>query len=122
MHSNQNAVIDSRDFGVVDGYRIIAEISYDPSTDPWDEFDPRSEESQTYADEWYYVELTVWTLDPATGQKLGCSCEIGFPYGLLPGGWINPLSDDDLDGGFAGGEGGEMIAEAIAAARTANAA
>lgn len=119
MSVRTDTVIDTRDFGVIGGYRIVADIVPDEVvTDPrdWDD-SIGPEQHQAWLDgKWGFVDLIVRALDPVTNREAGSAVMGRFTYGWLPGvGEVSPLDDDDAT--FANGYGDDLVAEALADAR-----
>lgn len=119
MSVRTDTVIDTRDFGVIGGYRIVAEIVPDEAvTDPrdWDDSIGEAEYRAWRDGDWQFVTLIVRALDPSTDREAGTAVMGRFTYGRLPGvGEVSPLDDDDAT--FANGYGDDLVAEALADAR-----
>lgn len=115
MSVRTGTVIDTRDFGVIGGYRIIAEIVPDEAiVDPrdWDDSIGAAEYRAWRDGDWQFVTLIVRALDPAADREAGSAVMGRFTCGWLPGGGqVSPLDDDGAT--FANGYGDDLIAEAL---------
>lgn len=113
-------IIDTRDFGVIEGFDIKAVMLADYDSTP-DDADCYSDEdiAAWKRDEWRYVGIEV--IASRAGVELGTDSIWGTEYGTLDGRDINPLMDGDADT-FANGDGEGLIAIAITHANSTIAA
>lgn len=113
-------IIDTRDFGTIDGFDIRAVMLADHDSTPFDADCYSDEDIAAWKrDEWRYVGIEV--IASRAGVELGTDSIFGMGYGMIGGRDIDPFMGDDADT-FANWYRGDLIAGAIADARATIAA